>query len=242
MLAGDPPDPRRDDPLTRRVLDYRRTLRGGPCPPACPAPRFRLLHRAHRAYEQNGEARWELEARLLAGQPVRVVARRVGLSRGLVALYHDVFAACRDRLAATDWVRWAFVGPGPSVGFAPGDLGGVWRWVGYFGGPHALDLVAAATSAHARRHAYPADALASARRFVLAAQVPVTARFTALAAVAGMAAEDERRREPAGAAIGPGWMAGALDVAAPVGAASPVATPSGPQRVGKSRPCGATAA
>lgn len=163
FLLGDPLDPRCDDPLTARVLDYQRTIRGTDFPPKCPAPRFQLLHRV---YAENGELRWELEARLLAGQNDRAIARRIDLTRGLVRRYEQICSTCRDRLSASDCILFTFIGPGPIDGFAPGDLGGVWKWTGYFGGPYGLDATIAATSKRPRRHAFTEATLESARRFV----------------------------------------------------------------------------
>ena len=240
FLLGDRLDPGRDDQLTELVLDYQQTLGGTDCPPVCPAPRFRLLHRAHRIYAENGETRWELEARLLAGQSDREISRRVGLPRGMIALYHDSFCTCRDRLSASDCILTTFIGRGPVVGFAPGDLGGVWRWIAYFGGVHMLDAVIAATSKQTRRHAYPEDALESARRFVLAAQIPVTARFTSLAAVAEMIDETERRVAPPEPTIGSAPPAMPEVGSLPITPESPVPRSRRRRVLGKPRKCGAT--
>ncbi|MBA4190663.1 MAG: hypothetical protein C0467_21975 [Planctomycetaceae bacterium] len=238
FLLGDRLDPRWDDQLTALVLDYQQTLGGTDCPLVCPAPRFRLIHRAHRIYAENGETRWELEARLLAGQSDQEISRRVGLPRGLVAVYHDSFCTCRDRLRASDCILVTFIGRGPMVGFAPGDIGGVWKWVGYFTGPYMLDVLIAATSKQTRRHAYTEDALESARRFVLMAQIPVTARFASLATIVGMIDETEQRAAPPEPSIGP-------SLAVTSGAGDRPITPDRlPQLrlgrgLGKSRTCGA---
>ena len=220
FLLGDPPDPRRDDPLTTTVLDYQRVLGGTARPAACPAPRFRPLHRAHRVPAENGETRWELEARLLAGEPDRDIAGRVGLPPRLVALYHDVFCTCRDRLAASDWVMATFVGAGPTVGFAAGDLGGVWRWVGFVRGSRSLDVLIAATSQQPRSHAYSEAEVEAARRFAMAAQIPATTRPGALAALYGLARETERRAAPREAPLDP-VLAAALSLMTGVGPRRP---------------------
>lgn len=231
FVLGNVLDPRRDDPLTALVFDYLRTIGDTNHPPKCPAPRFRLLHRAHGMYTENGEPRWELEARLLAGQSDREIASRTGLSRGLVALFHDVFCTCRDRLRASDCVLFMFIGRGPIDGFAPGDLGGVWKWTGYFGGPHALDGVIAATSKRPRRHAFAEATLESARRFVLAAQIPATVRLSSAAALVGMVGENEQQAAPAEATVGTSRVKTESDV--------PTRWPRR-RKLGKSVPCGAT--
>jgi len=177
ILYGDPLHPQRDDSLTALVYDYRRLISDGTCPRKCPDPRFRLLHKAHRVCAENSEARWELEARLLAGQSIREIARRLGVSHEFVSLFEQVFCTCRDRLKASDWVLFTFIGNGPMIGFAKNDMGGIWRWLGYFGGPYLLDLVIAATSVQPRRHSYPEEALKSVRRVVELAQSPIKTPF-----------------------------------------------------------------
>jgi hypothetical protein len=197
FLHDEPLNPRRDDQLTARVLDYQHTIQGTALPSKCPAPRFRSLHKAHRIYTENTELRWELEARLLAAQSDRQIAHAIGLSRGLIALYHNIFLACRDRLSASDTILVTFIGPGPSAGFAPGDMSGIWKWVGYFAGPHVLETIIAATSKQTRQHSYTGEVLESARRFVLMAQIPVTIRPSSLLAVIEMVGERERSMDHA---------------------------------------------
>lgn len=238
LLLGDRLDPRYDDPLTALVLDYQRTICDTELPPKCPAPRFRLLHRAHRVYAENGEPRWELEARLLAGQSDREIARRLGVTRGLVRRYEQIFCTCRDRLRASDCILFTFIGRGPIDGFAPGDLGGVWKWTGYFGGPHMLDGIIAATSKQSRRHALTEAALESARRFVLAAQIPATIRFARLAAVNGMIDENEQRAAPPDATVGPSRLVARTPRTDRKTPDTP--SPSAGQELGVLAKCGAT--
>ena len=74
-----------------------------------------------------------------ARRPNTPASRRRG--RGYEALFFDV----RPRLEARDWIMyWVFCG-GPGGVPPPGDDGEIWRWFGYFGGPHVLDEVVAVT-------------------------------------------------------------------------------------------------
>jgi hypothetical protein len=57
----------------------------------------------------------------------------------------------------------------PLTGFPAGDLGALWRWVGYRHGERALGLVRAVTTGF-DRHRYAEDAMEEAELFVLTAQ------------------------------------------------------------------------
>src|SRR5262249_9267603 len=57
-----------------------------------------------------------------------------------------LFFAVREKLGAPDWVGRMAVRPGSRSWVACGDLGEVWRAVGYQGGPIILDVVVAATT------------------------------------------------------------------------------------------------
>jgi hypothetical protein len=196
IFFGDRPKSR-DDKLTRQVYQYQQSIGGRDCPPTCPKPRFALLRAAHQIYSDNGELRWEIEARLLSRQSIDEVARRLDLAPDLLVLYEQVFFTCLDRIDCSDWILINFIGNGPSSGFSPHDWRGIWRWVGYFGGPHALDLVVAATSKVPRQHNYTADELRWALKLVFAAQIPLTRKFLPLETMERMVEKEVRKFERA---------------------------------------------
>lgn len=231
-------DDRGVDPLTLHVRDYQEAVSDLDNPSVCPAPQFRLLHRAHRIHAENTEVRWEIEARLLAGQSDTEVAREVGLTRGVVQIFHDVFFVCRDRLHASDSILAKFIGRGPMVGFAPDDLRGVWKWIGYFDGPRKLDAVVAATSKQTRKHAYSEETLESARRLVLVSQIPVTVRFSSLSVLTEIIAQTERMAAPHEATVTSSRTTTLCDSAR--GTFGEPANPCRPQKLGNPPTCSAT--
>jgi hypothetical protein len=92
----------------------------------------------------DGLLRALVEARILAGQCDEDVARSCGIDGAVVALFESLFFRVRDRLSARDWVVAQAIRATPAAGFR--DLGRLWRAVGYFGGPDALDVLVMATA------------------------------------------------------------------------------------------------
>ena len=83
--------------------------------------------------------RWEVEARLLAGQTNAEIADRLGLGGDTVEAYEAIFFAVRDRLAASDWVAACLLGVNLFEGFDAADSELVMKILGYHGGPFVLD-------------------------------------------------------------------------------------------------------
>lgn len=81
----------------------------------------------------------ELEARILSRQPIHEVAQRFGLPEGVVAAYIDWFFDVLDRLSSCDWVSTQVLVSSTADNSVPVRLRGLWRRVGYFGGPLALE-------------------------------------------------------------------------------------------------------
>jgi hypothetical protein len=177
--------------------------------------------------------RVEVEARLLAGQPSAAIAAATGVRPGAVEMYHDGYYDCRPRLAATGYIRHAFLGGVPPEGDLSAPPLGLLRWVGFFGGPYALDEVlgaldpppahAGTTAAELARHA-----VRLAARAALAARLlPVADAQRAIRLFALLNDADGRDRaarlmtpigEPAGDPVpaGPGRVGGLGNPPAPV--------------------------
>lgn len=81
----------------------------------------------------------ELEARILSRQPICEVAKRFGLSEGVVTAYCAWFFDVCGRLSARDWVSSQVLLSGAADNSVPARLRGLWRCVGFFGGPLALE-------------------------------------------------------------------------------------------------------
>jgi hypothetical protein len=89
--------------------------------------------------------RWEIEARLLAGQSDDEIAGRLGVEAEVVLAYEKIYFDVRDKLESTDWIRFNAIGPGLYQGFDPGDLELVWKVYAFHLGPLVLDDLIAAT-------------------------------------------------------------------------------------------------
>ena len=97
------------------------------------------LSAAHRLRSADAP-RWEVEARILAGQDDATIAARCGLTSGAVRLYHDAFFDVRPKLRARDWITFRAIDPE-----GQGGLPAVVRKLAYHGGPFVMDVVLAVT-------------------------------------------------------------------------------------------------
>jgi hypothetical protein len=157
-----------DDGPTLLAVEYLHALDSPRCPER---PDGRLLHSypglhaAHHLHEQGGEARWELEARLLARQSSNEIAESIPVETATVDAYEAYFFNVRDRLLATDWVYGRLIGSCQVSGFGR-DTPGLWKAVGYAGGPLALGAVIAVTTDRPDASPYPPDVLRVVRRLI----------------------------------------------------------------------------
>jgi hypothetical protein len=144
-LVGLPGRPARDDPETTAATAYLRVEQyGGRRPPARSRTAWPAIRAAQKLAGCDEQSRAEVESRILAGQNDLTIANRCSLPSEVVHWYEALFYCVRDRLGARDWIITRAIGVGLSTGI--GDRGAVWRSVGYFGGPEALDAMIAATA------------------------------------------------------------------------------------------------
>jgi hypothetical protein len=112
---------------------------GGPvCRRRAVAP---SLEAAHRIYRDGGLRRSELEARILANQPIAEIADRCHVSADTISSFEELFFAVRPHLQSWGWICAMVIGDGLRRGFANDELGALWRAFGYFGGPFVLDAL-----------------------------------------------------------------------------------------------------
>jgi hypothetical protein len=123
--------------LAETVYPSGRRCRG----PRVPVPPE--LMRAFELYEGSGQVRWELEARLLAGQTDEEIAATTAMPAIVVGEYERTFFNVRQRLAGSDFILSSVIGYTPFRGFDEGDLRGLWAYYGYTAGPKMLELVMA---------------------------------------------------------------------------------------------------
>lgn len=102
---------------------------------------------AHRIYKQNGQPRWEMQARLLAGQSDQEISSAMGYDTGVVAAYAACFYDIRDRLSAADYVNDCVIRV-PLAGLKEGDLKKLWAYFAFNAGPKIFELIKAVSLDH----------------------------------------------------------------------------------------------
>ncbi len=133
----------------------------------------------------DGRLRWEVEARLLAGQEAEGVAARTNLADEVVEAYGSLFFDVADLLEHCDWVM-AFVFGRPHLdGFTRDEVGLIWKTVGYRFGVVALDALidtlygGSAGSPRGKAVEYAPSLGAAFERFIDIMTIPVTDRNAA---------------------------------------------------------------
>ncbi len=138
---------RRDDGPTREAKWYRAALR------RCrdDAGRERLRARtpgvAGACAIRDGEhrVRWAVEARLLAGEAINAVARKVGLRPEAVSWFETLFFHITDRLGSRGYLVHVAIGPRLLRGPTAQDLDLLWKHFALSGGPEVLDVLIRST-------------------------------------------------------------------------------------------------
>lgn len=113
--------------------------------------KYTALYQAHLAFfESSGEFRHLLEAYLLTGEPLEETAKRFALTEEAVQTYGELFFDVQSRLNVPGFIatvvmgtweeRHAFDGGSKRV-LSAEQLALVYRLVGYYAGPLALELV-----------------------------------------------------------------------------------------------------
>ena len=94
---------------------------------------------ALRLHRGNARKRWEVEARLLAGQDDEAIGARLGIPAGVIGAYEPMFYATRHRLGYSDWVMAVAIGPRAYEELQPGDHELMAKLLAFQGGPFVLD-------------------------------------------------------------------------------------------------------
>ena len=90
---------------------------------------------------EDGPRRWEVEARLLAGQTDEEIAGHCNLPSQAVAQYEAIFFHVREIRRAIDYLLVHVIGDGPHRGFRDHEVRSFWAWTALAGGPVAVDLL-----------------------------------------------------------------------------------------------------
>lgn len=109
------------------------------------------LAAAHAIFILADVERDELEARLIC-EPVDVIAKKMGISPGVVGAFADTFFDVIDSINALDWMVFQAVGVHRFS--LPPKEAECWRYLAFAGGPFVLDLMIADHFGHPDPH-YP---------------------------------------------------------------------------------------
>jgi len=90
-------------------------------------------------YHDRNPGRYELEARLLAGETRESVAAKLGVRVKVVEWYELLFFNVSDRIKNTSYVLNQVMGPAVHRGLTDRQYDVLWKLLGYFCGPVALD-------------------------------------------------------------------------------------------------------
>jgi hypothetical protein len=103
------------------------------------AAAFPDLHLAIAIYhDQDREYRWALEAQLLAGDALSIVAAKFGVAETVVSSFESVCFDVSDRLDNADFIIPTVVGPQPHEPYEFHNSG--WKLLAYLGGPGMLSF------------------------------------------------------------------------------------------------------
>jgi hypothetical protein len=98
------------------------------------------LAAAHAIYRAGGAVRDMLEAWLLTGEPLDVIAEKTGVTVPTIKAFESIFFHVRDALSAIDWLMYSVVKILPGQ---PVTEGQTWKYLALAGGPLILDLMIA---------------------------------------------------------------------------------------------------
>jgi hypothetical protein len=111
-----------DDVWTARALRLATALHQAGAGGQPPSPEMGPYREAHDLYmDKDSLRRWEVEARLLAGESDKEIAARCGLTPEAVRCYHGVYFNVRDFLEIDGYILAVVIGPKAHYGLREGD-------------------------------------------------------------------------------------------------------------------------
>ena len=131
---------RHDDEWTRRAVRCQKGHRRV----ACGRRPYRAQPDLEHAFNISRKPDWlraELEARILADQPVGEISSAIGLPDKVISAFEAMFFDVRPRLAMGAWIALNVIGLKPMEPLAPLDVAAVWRLFGFLFGPLTIDAL-----------------------------------------------------------------------------------------------------
>ncbi len=139
-------------------------------------------YRAHQVRVSEPQSmRWEIEARLLAGESCTEIAQHFGIPAAVVEWYERVYFNVSDRLEHRGYIVHIVIGPKLQHGLRPRDVDVIWKIYGYFGGVHVLRHIIDTFPAPAPEHPEDVEAFLRHRNeAVMVCQASQAARMVAV--------------------------------------------------------------
>jgi hypothetical protein len=107
---------------------------------AAAAEKWSAISQALAVFQANSLQRWELEARVLAGQTIAEIAIHCNLASGVVAAYRRLFfSVAKEYLDEPEWLARKMFRPRLLLTFRDNEVGRFWAWLGLTEGPVTLD-------------------------------------------------------------------------------------------------------
>lgn len=85
--------------------------------------------------------RFEIEARVMADEPIAAIARKTGIAPAIITAYEDCFFEVRPRLDAQSYIQQGVLQPAAMAGIKNREYDLLWKLYGYWGGPVVLDTL-----------------------------------------------------------------------------------------------------
>lgn len=125
---------RQDDTWIRRAIKAQRSALKG-------RSRDLDLDHAEQLCSANAWVRAELEARILANQPIPDISAIMGIADTVIVAFEALYFDVRCRLQARDWVSIDVLRTNFGEPWEPTDVTAVWRTFGYLYGSATVDLL-----------------------------------------------------------------------------------------------------
>ncbi len=94
---------------------------------------------AYEIFQSNAPARWELEARILAGERYAAIAEKLDIRIGVVKSYQNLFFHVKPKIQCRDYIHNVVIGT-----FRPWDpirVRDLWCYFGFSAGPEMVDFL-----------------------------------------------------------------------------------------------------
>ena len=133
---------RRDDEWTLQAVRCQRGHRRV----ACGRRPYRPQPDVEYAFNLCRKPDWlhaELEARIIANQPIGEISAATGVPEGVISAFEAMFFDVRPRLAMGAWIALDVIGLKPMEPLAPLDVVAAWKLLGFTFGPLTIDALMA---------------------------------------------------------------------------------------------------